>query len=80
MSVGITSCRAGLKSVMVCVKVEFYPRTYFVYADELSKMRAGINDGQKMDKRWTNHGQFTDNPCINVWSRELTVSSIGCCI
>ena len=31
MSVGIMSCRAGLKSLMECVKVEFYPRTYFVY-------------------------------------------------
>ena len=27
MSVGIMSCRAGLKSVMVCVKVEFYLRS-----------------------------------------------------
>ena len=25
------SCRAGLESVMECVKVEFYPRTCFVY-------------------------------------------------
>ena len=35
---------------------------------------AGINDGQTMDKPWTNDGQLI----INASSREVTVSSIGC--
>ena len=38
---------SGFKSLRECVKVEFYPRTYFVYiyADELSRMLNNVNAG-----------------------------------
>ena len=45
MSVRIMLGPAGLKSVMECVKVEFYPRTYCVYADEPSRMLNNVNAG-----------------------------------
>ena len=50
MSVGIMSCRAGFKSVMVCVKVEFC-----VYADELSRMLNNVNAGCFVGASLVNH-------------------------
>ena len=63
MSVGIMSCRAGLKSLMECVKVEFYPRTYFVYnyADELSRMLNNVNAGCFVGASLVNHLMYADD-------------------
>ena len=64
MSVGIMSCRAGLKSLMECVKVEFYPRTYFVYADELSRMLNNVNAGCFVGASLVNHLMYSGTPLI----------------
>ena len=62
MSVGIMSCQAGLKSLMECVKVEFYPRTYCVYnADELSRMLNNVNAGCFVGASLVNHLMYADD-------------------
>ena len=61
MSVGIMSCRAGLKSLMECVKVEFYPRTYFVYADKLSRMLNNVNASCFVGASLVNHLMYADD-------------------
>ena len=62
MSVGIMSCRAGLKSVMVCVKVEFLsPYLFCVYADELSRMLNNVNAGCFVGGSLVNHLMYADD-------------------
>ena len=52
---------SGFK-VMECVKVEFYPRTYFVYnADELSRMLNNVNAGCFVGASLVNHLMYADD-------------------
>ena len=68
MSVGIMSCRAGLKSVMECVKVEFYPRSCFVYnADELSRMLNNINAECFVGASLVNHTDMANKLDTSRW-------------
>ena len=47
---------------MECVKVEFYPRTYFcVYADELSRMLNNVNAGCFVGASLVNHLMYADD-------------------
>ena len=77
MSVGIMSRRAGLKSVMVCVKVEFYPRTCFVYtyADELSRMLNNVNAGCFVGASLVNHLMHADDLVLLAPS----AAGLSCC-
>ena len=64
MSVGIISCRAGLKSLMECVKVEFYP-----HAGELSRMLNNVNAGCFVGASLVNHLMYADD--LVYWPRLL---------
>ena len=56
---------------MECVKVEFYPRTYFVYtyADELSRMLNNVNAGCFVGASLVNHLMYADD--LIYWPRLL---------